>query len=76
MWNLAPSEPSVPTSSDYFTSILPPPSIVYSEEIQMKNMEQVGRGAGMEAGYSGRGDVQPEELFTDGLNSFIEHIAV
>lgn len=42
----------------------------------MKNMEQVGRGAGMEAGYSGRGDVQPEELFTDGLNSFIEHIAV
>lgn len=76
IWNLELSEPSVPTSSNYFTSILPPPSIVHSEEIQMKSMGQVGRGAGVDVVYSGRGDVQPEEMFTNGLDSVIEHIAV
>lgn len=76
IWNLEPSEPSVPTSSDYFTSILPPPSVVHSEGIQMKSMVQVGRGAGVEVVHLGRGDGQPEELFTNGLDSVTEHIPV
>ena len=42
-WNLESSRPSVPASSNYFTSILPPPATIQNVEIQMKDM---GHGDG------------------------------
>jgi len=57
-WDLQSSKPPVPTSSNYFTSILPPPATGHDEEIQMKEMGQVDRGGGLEDVYSSHDSVR------------------
>jgi hypothetical protein len=54
-WNLESSEQAVPTTSIYFTSILPPPATGQNEEIQMKGMREVI--------YSGCQDIRHVERF-------------
>jgi len=53
-WNLESSGPSASTSSNYFTSILPPPPTVQNEEIRMKDTDHTGGINGVEIVQSGR----------------------
>jgi hypothetical protein len=67
-WNLESSESSVPTTSIYFTSILPPPATGQQEEIQMEDTQKVGRGDEMKFIYSGCQEIRHGELLGDGAN--------
>jgi hypothetical protein len=70
--NLEDSRPSAPTSSTYFTSILPLPATAQSEEIQMKDIEHASRGNGVGVVHSGGDDIGYEELRINGVGSVEE----
>ena len=67
--NMGSSSPSVSTTSIYFTSILPPPSTVQTEEIQMKDTSRVERNGGVEVVYSGHDNIRYGELLINGVDS-------
>lgn len=67
-WNLESSGPSVPTSSNYFTSVLPPPATAQNEEIRMKDMGNNG----VEVVQSGHDYIRYGELSIEGTSSFEE----
>jgi len=68
-WDLESSEQSVPTTSIYFTSILPPPATGQNEEIQIKGMREADGKSGVEIIYSGCQDIRHGELFSGGADS-------
>jgi hypothetical protein len=70
--NLESSGPSVPTPSNYFTSILPPPATVQNEEVQMKEMGHTGGNNGVEVVHSGRDDIGYGELRINDVHSIEE----
>jgi len=63
-WNLEISGPSVPTSSNYFTSILPPPATAQNE-IRMGDMGNDG----VEVVQSGHDHIRYGELSIKGIYS-------
>ena len=71
-WNLQSSQLSVPTTSNYFTSILPSPATGHHDEIQMKDMGQIDEGSGSEVVYSGHDHVSCGELIINGVDSSVE----
>jgi len=62
-WNLEGSGPSVPASSNYFTSILPPLTIAQNEEIRLKDMHRAGGTNGVEVVQSGRDHIDMESPY-------------
>ena len=60
-WNLESSGPSIPTSSNYFTSILPPPATAQNEEIRMKDMDRTSGNNGVEVVQSDRDHIRHGE---------------
>ena len=71
-WSLASSGPSVPTSSNYFTSILPPPATAQNEEIRMKDIDRIDGGNGVEVDQPSRDDIRYGELSIKGIDSVEE----
>lgn len=72
-WNLESSEPSAPTTSTYFTSILSPPATGQNEEIQMEGTQKVDGESGVEVIYSGCEDIRCGELLDNGAGSVRGH---
>jgi len=71
-WNLQSSQPSVPTTSNYFTSIFPSPATGHNDEIQMRDMGQVDMDSGLEVVHSGHDHVRCRELIINGADSPVE----
>ena len=71
-WNLESSGPSVPTSSNYFTSILPPPATAQNEEIRMKDMDHTDINNGVEVVQSSCDHIGHGELSIIGIDSVEE----
>jgi len=70
--NLESSGTSAPTSSIYFTSILPPPTTTQNEEIHMKDMRCADENAGIEVVYSGCDRDGYDKLLVNGAGSVEE----
>jgi len=70
--NLESSGTSAPTSSIYFTSILPPPTTTQNEEIHMKDMRCADENAGIEVIYSGCDRDGYDKLLVNGAGSVEE----
>ena len=68
-WNLESSGPPIPASSNYFTSILPPPATLQNEEIRMRGISDCDGNNEMEVVHSGHGHIRYEELLIRGVDS-------
>jgi len=71
-WNLESSRPPIPTSSNYFTSILPPPATAQNEEIRMKDMDHTNGNNGVEVVQSDRDHIRYGESSIKGIDSVEE----
>jgi len=71
-WDLESSGPPIPASSNYFTSVLPPPATLQNEEIRMRDMGGCDGNNEMEFIQSRHGHIRYDELPIQGGDSVEE----